>query len=92
MEDIVQNTSFTASYNAGNRLTACQIPLASASTHQQTWNYDDEGNWNSTTKNGNLKTRNHSASEAPLQIGFTYEEAKDKEKAIRTYRTNTTST
>ena len=70
--DVVQNTSFTAQYDAGNRITAWQMPLASASTSAQAWNYDDAGNWQSTTKtiagNNTTENRTHSVSDQITQI------------------------
>jgi RHS repeat-associated protein len=48
------------------------MPPASASTSNQTWNYDDAGNWNSTTKtiagNNTTENRNHSVSDQITQI------------------------
>ncbi|MFT5632428.1 MAG: RHS repeat-associated protein, partial [Rubritalea sp.] len=65
--DNIQNTSFTASYDAGNRITNWQR-AGGFQPPSQTWSYDDSGNWDSTTKDGNLESRTHSDSDQITQI------------------------
>ncbi|MGJ8657253.1 MAG: RHS repeat domain-containing protein [Akkermansiaceae bacterium] len=61
---------FTASYDAGNRLTSHSNNAVNPLN--QNWNYDDVGNWNSTTKTiGNTTTtenRSHSAADQITNI------------------------
>ena len=47
--DVLQGTGFTANYDAGNRITSWDR-ANNPQLSNQTWNYDDAGNWNSTTK------------------------------------------
>ena len=65
--DVVQNSMFTASYDGGNRLVShtnnASNPL------NQNWNYDDAGNWDSTTKTiGNTTTTENRTHNAADQI------------------------
>ena len=47
--DVLTDTSFSANYDAGNRITSWSRAGNNPVTNNQTWNYDDAGNWNSTT-------------------------------------------
>ena len=64
-----QDLSFTATYDSGNRITswnrADQYPGARES---QSWNYDDAGNWNSTTIDGNTQNRTNNTSDKATEL------------------------
>jgi RHS repeat-associated protein len=68
--DVVQNTSLTSSYDAGNRITN----WTRDTNNNQSWNYDDAGNWSSTTVASTStsispsNTRNHSVSDEITNI------------------------
>ena len=61
--------SFTATYDPGNRVAtwnrADQYPGARES---QTWNYDNAGNWNSTTIDGNVQNRTNNTSDETTEL------------------------
>ena len=66
-EDVLSDTSFTAQYDAGNRIS--NWTRAGAPTNNaQSWSYDDAGNWISTTKDGTTEARNHSVADQITQI------------------------
>ncbi|MFC4995056.1 RHS repeat-associated core domain-containing protein [Rubritalea tangerina] len=58
---VMQDASFTASYDDGNRVTAWNRTGAidTNSPETQSWNYDDAGNWTSTTIDGTVQNRSH---------------------------------
>ena len=66
---LFQDLSFTATYDSGNRITswnrADQYPGARES---QSWNYDDAGNWNSTTIDGNTQNRTNNTSDKATEL------------------------
>ncbi len=68
--DLVQSQGFTATYDPGNRITTHSGMTVSVIS--QTWNYDNSGNWNSTTKTINNTTtteaRNHNNSDQITSI------------------------
>ena len=61
--------SFSATYDPGNRVAtwnrADQYPGARES---QSWNYDNAGNWNSTTIDGNTQNRTNNASDEATEL------------------------
>jgi RHS repeat-associated protein len=74
--DVVQVKGISASYDAGNRLTGWSrdgsVGILPASATAQQWNYDNSGNWQSTTKtiagNTTTESRNHSVSDQITSI------------------------
>ncbi|MFD2160623.1 RHS repeat domain-containing protein [Rubritalea tangerina] len=58
---VMQDASFTASYDSGNRVTGWNRTGAidTNSPESQSWNYDDAGNWTSTTIDGTVQNRSH---------------------------------
>ena len=54
--DQIIDTSFSANYDAGNRITSWSRAGNNPVTNNQTWNYDDAGNWNNTTKTVGTQT------------------------------------
>ena len=60
----LEDLSFTAAYDAGNRVTSFNRQDSHpGAIETQSWNYDDSGNWNSTTIDGNVQNRTHSTSD-----------------------------
>ncbi len=57
---VLSATGFTAQYDPGNRIVSYQRS-GGVSPPDQTWNYDDNGNWSSTTQAGNTTARNFNA-------------------------------
>ena len=66
---VLADLSFTAAYDPGNRVAswarADQYPGA---RETQSWNYDDAGNWNSTTIDGNVQNRTNNSSDEATEI------------------------
>ena len=66
---VLQDLGFTATYDPGNRVAnwtrADQYPGA---RETQSWNYDDAGNWNSTTIDGNQLDRTNNSSDEATEI------------------------
>ena len=66
---VLQDLGFTATYDPGNRVAswtrADQYPGA---RETQSWNYDDAGNWNSTTIDGNVQNRTNNSSDEATDI------------------------
>ena len=54
--DQIIDTSFSANYDAGNRITSWSREGNNPVTNNQTWNYDDAGNWNKATKTVGTQT------------------------------------
>lgn len=61
---ILEDLSFTAAYDAGNRVISYNRQDAYLGARvNQSWSYDNAGNWNSTTIDGNTQNRTHSDSD-----------------------------
>ncbi|MFN4874812.1 MAG: RHS repeat-associated core domain-containing protein [Akkermansiaceae bacterium] len=60
----LEKLSFTAGYDAGNRVISYNRQDSYQTAREtQSWNYDDAGNWNSTSIDGNVQNRTHNASD-----------------------------
>lgn len=65
----LEKLSFTAGYDAGNRVISYNRQDSYQTAREtQSWNYDDAGNWNSTTIDGNAQNRTHNASDELTSI------------------------
>jgi len=69
---LLANTSFGAGYDAGNRVTS-YTRTGGITPPNQTWNYDDNGNWASTTLAGQTDTRTHNADNELTSGSATYD-------------------
>jgi YD repeat-containing protein len=69
---LLANTSFGAGYDAGNRVTS-YTRTGGITPPNQTWNYDDNGNWASTTLAGQTDTRTHNADNELTAGNTTYD-------------------
>ena len=65
----LQDLSFTATYDAGNRVASwTRDDQYLTARETQTWNYDNAGNWDKTTIDGNVENRTNNASDEATQI------------------------
>ncbi len=69
---VLSATGFTAQYDPGNRIVSYQRS-GGVSPPDQTWNYDDNGNWSSTTQAGTTTARNFNATNEELSNGTQYD-------------------
>jgi RHS repeat-associated protein len=69
---VLATTSFAAQYDPGNRVTS-YTRSGGTTPPNQTWNYDDNGNWASTTLAGQTNTRSHNADNELTSGNATYD-------------------
>ena len=66
---LFEDLSFTATYDSGNRVASWnRADQFLGARENQSWNYDDAGNWNSTTIDGNTENRTNNASDEATVI------------------------
>ena len=66
---LFQDLGFTATSDSGNRVASWnRADQFLGARETQTWNYDDAGNWNSTTIDGNTENRTNNTSDEATVI------------------------
>jgi RHS repeat-associated protein len=69
---VLASTSFAAQYDPGNRVTDYNRS-GGVTPPNQTWSYDDNGNWSSTTLAGQTDTRTHNSDNELTSGNCTYD-------------------